>query len=212
MAKKLLIVGVGKGLGRSLAIKFGQEGNELFLIARNAEHLDEIVDELKGREIVAHALVADVQDEVSLAQALNEVKKVGPVDGVIYNVGITAPDGRNFTRDDLEKHFATDVAGAYQTVLTLHDDLKASYGFVIFTGGVAGIQPFPGFLGLGVAKAGLRNLAQLLHQELKPDNIFAGTVTVYGVIKPGTHFAPDLIAERFVQLAHNRDQWEVSYQ
>lgn len=211
MAKKLLIVGVGEGLGRSLATKFGNDGYEPFLIARNAKKLGAIASELAEQNIKAHAISADVQDEVSLAQALNEVKKIGPVNGVVYNVGITAPDNDNFTRDDLVKHFETDVAGAYQTFLTLHNDLKESQGFVLFTGGVAGVQPFPGFLGLGVAKAGLRNLAQLLNQEMKKDNIFVGTVTIYGVIKPGTHFDPDLIANQFVGLSRQRGQWEINY-
>lgn len=212
MTKKLLIVGVGEGLGKSLATKFGQQGYELFLIARNLNRLGKMVNELTDQGIKAHAYPADVSDKVNFAHALNEIKKLGPVDGVVYNVGITQPDGENFTRDDLEKHFETDVAGAYQTILTLHDDLKVSHGFALFTGGVAGVQPFPGFLGLGVAKAGLRNLVQLLNQELKEDDIFVGTVTIYGVIKPDTHFAPDMIADKFVDLANKRDQWEVNYQ
>lgn len=211
MAKKLLIVGVGEGLGKSLAAKFGKGGYELFLVARNAKKLGAIASELAKQNIRAHAIVADAQDEASLAQALNEVKAAGPVDGLIYNVGITAPDGDSFTRDDLVKHFETDVAGAYQSILALHDDLKEKHGFALFTGGVAAVKPFPGFLGLGVAKAGLRNLAQLLNQEMSQENIFVGTVTIYGVIKPQTHFAPDLIADQFVRLSQQRNQWEIDY-
>ena len=67
-------------------------------------------------------------------------------------------------------------------------------------------------MGLSVAKAGLRNMVQLLNTTLKTSGIFAGTITVGGVIKSGTYFAPDLIAEKFVELAQERNVWEVNYQ
>ena len=211
MTKKVVIIGVGNGLGKSLAEKFAQEGNDLILIARGKEHLDQIADEVANKSKVdVQAYTADVADKAAFARTLTIIQKE-EVAGLIYNVGITAPDNNDFTRDDLEKHFQTDVAGAYQAIRALHDNLAATKGFALFTGGIAGVTPFPGFMGLSVAKAGLRNMVQLLNVTLKDSGIFAGTVTVGGVIKPETHFAPDLIAEKFVELAQKRDTWEITY-
>lgn len=211
MAKKVVIIGVGSGLGKSIASKFAQEGNDLILIARRKEHLDKIADEISSNnEVDVQTYAADVADETDFARALTTIQKE-EIAGFVYNVGITAPDDVNFTRDDLEKHFQTDVAGAYQAITALHDNLVATKGFALFTGGIAGVTPFPGFMGLSVAKAGLRNMVQLLNTTLKDSGIFAGTVTVGGVIKPETHFAPDLIAEKFVELAQKRNTWEINY-
>lgn len=209
MSKKVVIIGVGNGLGKSLATKFAQEGNDLILIARQKKNLEKIATEVTNNTGVdIQTYTADVTDEADYARVLTNDE----ISGFIYNVGITAPDNDNFTRDDLEKHFQADVAGAYQTVVALHDNLVATKGFALFTGGIAGVTPFPGFMGLSVAKAGLRNMVQLLNTTLKTSGIFAGTITVGRVIKSGTHFAPDLIAEKFVELAQERNVWEVNYQ
>jgi hypothetical protein len=49
-------------------------------------------------------------------------------------------------------------------------------------------------------KAALRNLAQALADELRPDGIHAATVTIRGVLAPGTPFDPDVVADAFWQL------------
>ena len=210
MSKKVVIIGVDSGLGKSLVTKFAQQGNNLILIARQKEHLEKIATEvINNTGVDIQTYTADVTDEADYARVLTTIQQE-EISGFIYNVGITAPDNDSFTRDDLEKHFQADVAGAYQTVLALHDNLVATKGFALFTGGIAGVTPFPGFMGLSVAKAGLR--VQLLNTTLRTSGIFAGTITVGGVIKPDTHFAPDLIAEKFVELAQKRNACEVNYQ
>jgi NAD(P)-dependent dehydrogenase (short-subunit alcohol dehydrogenase family) len=72
-------------------------------------------------------------------------------------------------------------------------------GTILFTGGGLAIDP-TGWLpaaSLAIGKAGLRSLALTLHQELAPDGIHAGTVTIAGQIQPGTSFDPDSIAAAF---------------
>lgn len=53
---------------------------------------------------------------------------------------------------------------------------------------------------LGVGKAGIRNLAFSLFAELKDAGIHAATVTIGGLVKPGTAFDPDQIAEAYWTL------------
>lgn len=212
MTKTMVIIGVGEGLGESLAYKFGQQGYRIAMVARNEAHLNQIASELAQWDIQTLSYPADVADEQSFARALTKINQLESIDGVIYNAGLTAPDAENLTRAMLDQHYQVDVAGAYQTVQVLRQQLAGSNGVILFTGGAAGVQPFPGFLGLGVGKAALRNLVQSLNHDLAADGIFAGTVTIYGVIKPKTHCDPDLIADQFVRLAQARNTWEVKYQ
>lgn len=212
MAKTIVIIGAGHGLGQSLARKFGQRGDHIVLLARNAAHLADLAADLSREGIQVQTVVADVADEASLNQALTTLQQLPTLDGVIYNAGITAPDSPALSRQELTHHFQVDVAGAYQTAATLRPALARTQGFLLFTGGIAGRQPFPGFLGLDVGKAGLRTLTQVLHHDFQPDDIFVGTVTVGGTIAPGTHFDPALIADQFVATATARRDWEVDYQ
>jgi hypothetical protein len=58
----------------------------------------------------------------------------------------------------------------------------------------------PAMASLGVGKAGIRNLAFSLFAELKDSGIHAATVTICGLVKPGTAFDPDKIAESYWAL------------
>jgi NAD(P)-dependent dehydrogenase (short-subunit alcohol dehydrogenase family) len=82
-------------------------------------------------------------------------------------------------------------------------------GTVLFTGGGLALEPFVEFASLSIGKAGLRSLALSFAKELAPDGIHVGTVTIAGMIKAGTHFDPDAIAEHFWELhAQPRGAWE----
>jgi short-subunit dehydrogenase len=58
--KTIAIIGAGEGLGFSLAQKFGANGFQVALVARNKTKLDAIVEKLKREGIEAAAFVADV--------------------------------------------------------------------------------------------------------------------------------------------------------
>jgi hypothetical protein len=67
----------------------------------------------------------------------------------------------------------------------------------------------PALASLGVGKAGLRNLAFSLFSDLKASGIHAATVTICGVVKVGTPFDPDRIAERYWDLhVQEPDKWD----
>ncbi|MCM1124562.1 MAG: hypothetical protein NC416_18460, partial [Eubacterium sp.] len=58
-------------------------------------------------------------------------------------------------------------------------------------------------------KAALRAMCIALHEELKKQNVFVGTVTVTGVIAPGEACAPTLLAEDFWKLYTERKECEI---
>jgi NAD(P)-dependent dehydrogenase (short-subunit alcohol dehydrogenase family) len=69
-----------------------------------------------------------------------------------------------------------------------------------------------GAAGLGVAKAGLRNLAYSAAAELAPDGVHVTTVTIRGILKAGTAFDPELIAEHYWRLhQQGRAEWEPEF-
>ncbi|GAA3332918.1 hypothetical protein GCM10020331_094900 [Ectobacillus funiculus] len=47
-------------------------------------------------------------------------------------------------------------------------------------------------------KAGIRNLAYSLHQELSPKGIYVGTLTIKGFVQEGTYFSAENIANTFL--------------
>ena len=86
------------------------------------------------------------------------------------------------------------VAAAFAATQTVMAGMRQrGHGTVLFTGGGLALDP-TGWLdasSLAIGKAGLRSLALTLNTELAPSRVHVGTVTIAGMIRPGTAFAPE---------------------
>ncbi|MDP3417099.1 SDR family NAD(P)-dependent oxidoreductase [Falsiroseomonas sp.] len=191
------ILGYGPGLGAALATRFASGGYRVVGLARDpARHA------ASGIELRA----ADAADPGSLTAALD-----APVDVLIcnaYRATMAAPGPSALPVAELAADFAVNVGGALAAAQAVLPGMRtAGRGSILFTGGGLALDP-TGWLpaaSLAIGKAGLRSLAQTLHAELAPAGIHAGTVTVAGMIAPGTAppgiaFHPARIAEAFWSL------------
>jgi short-subunit dehydrogenase len=215
MKKTIIIVGAGKGLGNAIARKFGKNDFRVILIARSEAALKEYEEEFtkEGIEVFTHA--ADAAKPETLTTAFNNVKaKFGIPDVLVYNVGITGLDVPGTVNSEkLMHHYQIDVASAYHSVQqVVSEEFGKKNGVIILTGGGLALNPYAGYTPLSLDKAALRAMAILLNAELKDKGIFVGTVTIAGAIEPNTHFAPELIAEKYWDLYIQRQELEVVYQ
>ncbi|MDR1948384.1 MAG: SDR family oxidoreductase [Spirochaetaceae bacterium] len=81
--KTLAIIGAGKGLGLSLAKRFGKEDFQIALVARNAVKLQEMVTALNSIGIEASYFTADIYSKEQIEQAISGIKnKYGHIDVV----------------------------------------------------------------------------------------------------------------------------------
>jgi short chain dehydrogenase len=101
-----------------------------------------------------------------------------------------------------------DVAdtAALQAAIT---DLKQKLGAVLLTGGGLANHPHPMYGSLSIGKAGIRNLALQLHDPLKADGIYLGTLTITNTVTPNsaTH-SFDIVVDKFWELFLNRSEAE----
>lgn len=108
----------------------------------------------------------------------------------------------------------TKVADASKpySVTKAFDELKAQSqknGAILVTGGGLSLYPMYEYLPLSMDKAALRAMCLALHEELKKQNVYLGTVTVTDVIAPGGKCGPALLAEDFWKLYTERKDCEV---
>src|SRR5271163_5239808 len=84
--RTILMTGGGTGLGRSMALRFGELGANLFLVGRREEPLKETAADIRAKGARAAYACADVRDfaavETSVAAA---EKEVGRVDTLVNN-------------------------------------------------------------------------------------------------------------------------------
>src|SRR5882757_2524770 len=86
MSKTIAVFGVGPGMGRSVARRFGREG---LLVARNPTRLDTFTGELVADGIEAAGFAGDIADRDALPGMIDAITaRFGPIDVLEY-----APSG-----------------------------------------------------------------------------------------------------------------------
>lgn len=213
--KTIVVIGAGQGLGNHVAKRFGQENFRVILMARNEQSLKSYQEQFASEGIETHIYEADAAKPESLTAALLQmIQQFGTPDVLVYNVGITAADDpATMESAELMRHYQTDVASAYTCAkLVANEEFAKKNGTIIFTGGGLATHPTAQFVPLSLDKAALRALSYILHDELKAQGIFVGTVTVCGSIGIASYFAPAQIAETYWQMYRERGVCEVRYE
>lgn len=213
--KTLVIAGVGPGLGLSLAKRFGAEGFQVGLVARDKDKLARYAKELKGQGIHALGFAADVTQEAAVKTAFDAiVRTMGEIDVFIYNAArIQMISALDTTAEVTNEHLQVNLLGAIRCARQLVPSMiERGSGTLLFTGGGgSGLSVLPIVTPLSIGKSGLRSYVHCLHQELADKGVFAGMLSVDGVIKEGTHFAPDNIADAYYAFYAKSDGVETFY-
>ena len=216
MKNTIVVVGAGNGCGNRVAEKFGQNDFRVVLMARNAEHLAQYEKEFREKGIEVYTKVTDAARLETVTKAFDEVKaELGVPDVLFYNVGITVPDANLAETKDAElliRRYQVDVAGAYHSIQqVLGEEFSKKNGTILVTGGGFGLYPMDEFLPLSMDKAALRAMCIALHNKLKEQNVYVGTLTVTNSIIPGTNWDPALLAEDFWKMYVERGECEMMH-
>ncbi|TCO62630.1 short subunit dehydrogenase [Actinocrispum wychmicini] len=196
-----------------VARAFGRHGFQVGLIARTKDRLNALVGELTEQGVTAAAFPADIHDRGALADALAMAgDTLGPIDVLTYSPSPTGPitHASQTTAASAAAQFELHVLGAVTAVGQVLPSMRArGAGTLLLTTGVSSTVPAPFLANVGLAMAGLRNWAHALHAELRPQGIYAATVTIAsGVIPGGGDADPDAIGARYYRMYQQRDRVE----
>ncbi|WP_069167044.1 SDR family NAD(P)-dependent oxidoreductase [Nocardia altamirensis] len=182
-----VIIGVGPGLGMSMARRFGREGFRVALLSRSSARHDDYLKDLAAQDIDATAYVADVTDRTRLRSVLDEIARAGEVELAYYGPGpqqhpvpITEMD---FTTAQSAFEWVWPAVDAVQAVLPAM--LERSSGALLFAGGLSSVRPMPMLGQLALPSAALRNYAITLNAALAERGVYAGTLTIGGLVERG---------------------------
>jgi len=214
MKKTIFVLGAGNGCGNRVAEKFGKNDFRVVLMARSAEHLAAYEAEFKEKDIEVYTQVADASKPHSVTKAFADLKaRFGTPDVLFYNVGITSLDTDVKGEKDVDllmERYMVDVAGAYHAIQqVLGEEFSKKRGAILVTGGGLAMYPMYDYLPLSMDKAALRAMCLALHEELKKQDVYLGTLTVTGTIAPGEKCDPALLAEDFWKLYTERKDCEL---
>lgn len=217
--KTLAIFGAGKGLGLSLAKRFGKEGFQVALVARNAVKLQEMVDELSALDIESSYFTADIYSKEQIENAVAAInEKYGQID-----VLEVSPTPSNYpptsvlelTIENARDAFEGFAASSINIVNAVLPDMMARKdGALLFTTGFSALHPMAMMGNIGVGIAGLRNYVANLHTELQGKGIYVGHRSLALFIsEPGTGKVgdPDVIADMWFEAYTEKTVWEQEY-
>ncbi len=165
--RTVLITGGARGIGRQMAIDFGNAGYNVIINYNKSEKAAmELVNELNSREIACQAIRADVSD-ASQVEAMAKAVAFGSVDTLINNAGI-AHMGllQRDSEEDFDRVVGVDLKGVW-LVTRAFLPAMISRGF----GRIINISSFWSERGsstetiYSAAKAGVNGLTKALARE-----------------------------------------------
>ena len=175
--KTALITGASSGIGRATALALGRAGARVAILARRADKLEALRDEL-GPQVPTLPLVVDVTEADACRDAVARVAETwGGLDLLINNAGISM----NARFDDADLgvfHQMMDVNyfGSLYMARFAQPWLARSRGHVIFVTSVVGKRGFPTRSGYSAAKFAVHGLFETLRVEWADTGIHVGLV------------------------------------
>ncbi len=163
-----VITGASSGIGEASARALVADGHRVALLARRAERIQALADELGEGAL---AIQADVTDRASLVAAAARVQsELGGVDILINNAGVMllAP----FTSEQQAEHrqmLEVNLLGAITATEVFLDQLRDGDGDLINISSVAGRTARAGNAVYAATKWGINGFSEGLRQELQPD-------------------------------------------
>jgi NADP-dependent 3-hydroxy acid dehydrogenase YdfG len=164
-----VITGASSGIGEATARALAADGHQVALLARRADRIQALADELGNGAI---AIEADVTDRDSIVAAAERVQQeLGGADILVNNAGVmlTAP----FTPDQREEHrrmVETNLLGAMTATEVFLDQLRANGGGdLVNISSVAGRVAPADFAAYAATKWGINGWSEALRVELQPD-------------------------------------------
>jgi NADP-dependent 3-hydroxy acid dehydrogenase YdfG len=163
-----VITGASSGIGEATARALAAEGHRVALLARRADRIQALADELGDGAI---AVEADVTDRDSLVAAAQRVQdELGGADVLVNNAGVMllAP----FTseqRAEQRQMVEVNLLGAMTATEVFLDQLRDGGGDLVNISSVAGRTARAGNAAYAATKWGLNGWSEALRQELQPD-------------------------------------------
>jgi NAD(P)-dependent dehydrogenase (short-subunit alcohol dehydrogenase family) len=205
------VTGGSRGIGRAVVLGLLGEGAAVGACARNRSGLDDVAAQAgAGARLVTQ--VADVGQPGQVGPFIDTVaQRFGGLDALVVNAGAgTAGDAVDTDWPDYADQFAIKVGAALLTIRAGLPYLRRSSApRVVLVSSVTAHAPEPNMAAVGVARAGLANLAVSLARDLAGEGICVNRVNC-GPVATGPQLArharqrPDLPLDEWLALEASR--------
>ncbi|PPB81318.1 hypothetical protein LV82_01364 [Albidovulum inexpectatum] len=195
-SKWTMITGASSGLGVEFARLAAAEGRDLILVARRAERMERLAEELRARHgIAVEVIPTDLTDPEAVERLWRQASMRRHIEILVNNAGL-GQSGAFAETDPARDRDMILVNIAALTQLTkraIPHMLRQGGGRVLNVGSVAGFMPGPNLAVYHATKAYVLSLGVALAEELR-----GSAVTV-------TTLCPGATATEFAEVARMQD-------
>jgi len=184
-----LVTGGSRGIGRSIVLALSASGTRVTLVARDAQALERVAEEIRERGGRCEVVVADVSDADAWADRMRRVFAHDPFDLVVANagVGLPSPGASPYAWESLRDPMQTNVVGATATLTAaLPQMIARGRGHLVSIGSLASYGPIPASSAYCAPKAAIDMLMECLRFDLQGTGVSVTNVRLGFVRTPST--------------------------
>ncbi|MCV7086204.1 SDR family oxidoreductase [Mycolicibacter hiberniae] len=177
--KVVVISGVGPGLGTTLAHRFAAEGADLVLVARSADRLEEVAQQVRAAGRRALAVPTDITDDDQVAQLVQAATAEFDHIDVLINNAFRVPSMKPLaqtTFSHIRDAIELSCLGALRLTQGLTPALAAADGAIVNLNSMVIRHSQPKYGAYKMAKAALLAMSQSLASELGEQGIRVNSV------------------------------------
>ncbi|MGL4304593.1 MAG: SDR family oxidoreductase [Mycobacteriaceae bacterium] len=172
----VLITGASSGIGRSAALAVAQRGATVFLLARSADELHMVVEEIRAQGGSAFAFPCDITDTESVNHTVKKILgEHRHVDYLVNNAGRSIRRSVSASTDrlhDFERTMAVNYFGAVRLVLALLPHMQERrFGHIVNISSIGVLGRGPQFSAYVASKAALDAFSDVAATETWSQNI-----------------------------------------
>lgn len=164
----VLITGCSSGFGLLTALEFARKGDRVFATMRNMAKAGELEKARDAEKLSIEILQLDLLDEASIAKAVAEAEKAGPIDVLVNNAGweLRSPI-ETALEDEVRAQFETNVFGTLRVTRAVLPKMRAQgAGTIVNLSSIGGVVsvPYGGYY--AASKHALEAISEAMHYEL----------------------------------------------
>ena len=175
----VLVTGASRGIGRSIALRFAEEGARLALAARTENELLQTASLVEQSGARAVAIPTDIRDRAAVEACVARAEaELGPIDVLVNNAGVFL--WRPFlelSSEEWDLVLSTNLTGAANFCrAVLPGMIERRRGRIVNVSSIHGVRGEANLAAHSAAKFGLIGLTQSLAREYRSFNIAVNAV------------------------------------
>jgi NAD(P)-dependent dehydrogenase (short-subunit alcohol dehydrogenase family) len=179
--KVVMITGASSGIGKSAALKVGEAGGTVLLVARTPEKLEETKAEIESAGGTAHIHQCDLSDIDDIERMADEaLAQHGHVDVLVNNAGRSIRRSVALSYDrfhDFERTMQLNYFGALKLILKLLPGMRErKFGHIINISSIGVQTNTPRFSAYVASKSALDAFSRCIGSEVVDDGVHITTI------------------------------------